>query len=154
MGCICSTSRPLGSARSSQFDAVNQRSQPGRADGESSPHANLSALASLLDASHTLHHQLDADRSIIGEVLTPIQQEAGQLCEEIAERIHSGLWDSPPNALQDRLNNIRRDFNTIIAIEEGERLHYSGEFPTVSPPSHFELGQSVISLSGSLPGTP
>ena len=163
MGCICSTSRSQGSpghsqfdsTRSYRFDSTHERSQPIGADGQSSSSRNLSALASLLNATHTLHHQVDADRTAVGEVLTPLQQAAHQLREEIAERINSGFWDSPPNAFQDRLNTIRRDFNTIIAIDEGQGLHYSGEFPMVSPPSRrYESGQSVISAPGSAPGSP
>ena len=145
MGCICSTSRSQGSP---------ERAQPIRADGQSSSNANLSALASLLNATHTLHHQLEADRSSVAGALSPLRHEADQLREEIAGRIQSGFWNSPPNALQDRLNTIRRDFNAIIAIDAGQELHYSGEFPMPLSPSRRALGQSVISAPGSPPDTP
>ena len=154
MGCICSTRRSQGSSVRSQFDSTNGNTPSGRADVQSSPERNLSALASLLDATYRLNHQLDADRSVIGEVLTPLQQANHKLREEIAERIHAGSWNSPPNALQDCLNTIRRDFNAIIAIDGGQGLHYSGEFPTISASSSPEITRSEISLSGSLPDTP
>ena len=154
MGCICSTSRNLGSPGGSQFDSTHENISSDRSDVQSSPERNLSALTSLLNASHRLNHQLDADRSVLGEVLAPLQHANHELREEIIERIHSGFCDSPPNALLDRLNNIRRDFNTIAAIDDGQRLHYSGEFLPASPSSRLGITRSEISLSGSLPGTP
>ena len=153
MGCICSTSRTPSSPGSTQFGSTHERFQSSRTDEQSSPNVNLSALAALLDATHTLNHQLDADRSVVGEVLTPLQHATHELREEIAERIHSGFWDSPPNILLDRLNSIRRDFNAIIALGEGQRLHYSGEFLAASPSSRV-ADRSEITVSGSLPGTP
>ena len=161
MGCFCSTSRSqrspghsqFDSTRSYRFDSTHDRSRPIGADGQSLSSANLSTLASILNATHALYHQLEADRTAVGEVLTPLQLAVHQLSEDIAERINSGSWDSPPSAFQDRLNAFRRDFNTIIAIDEGQQLHYSGEFPMASPP-HNESGQNVISAPGSPPSSP
>ena len=154
MGCICSTSRSHGSPGHSQFESTLERSQPIRTDGQSSSNANLAVLGQLLNATHALNQQLEADRTAVGGALTPLQHAADQLRDDIAERINSGFWDSPPNALQERLTTIRRDFNTIVAIDDGERLHYSGEFPPSSPPSRLATGQSVISAPGSPLGTP